>query len=106
MQRAWKRQCASEFRLCCWRYEIGAGFESREGSARHHQGLPLRPSAILRNMVGARARQLVGYFALHSASVGFPPRWPGILVVMKGAAGAAAVPFSLLGLLLFFLKIG
>ncbi len=36
------------------------------------------------------------------------PGWPGIVAMLKtaGAAAAAAVPFSLLGLFLFFLKVG
>ena len=34
-------------------------------------------------------------------------RWPGVLPVLKGVSAAAAiVPFSLLGLFLFFLKVG
>jgi chromate transporter len=32
--------------------------------------------------------------------------WPGIVAMLKGASAAASAPFSLLGLFLFFLKVG
>jgi chromate transporter len=34
------------------------------------------------------------------------PGWPGIVAMLKSAAAAAVIPFSLLGLFLFFLKVG
>ncbi len=34
------------------------------------------------------------------------PGWPGIVAMLKGAAAVAVIPFSLLGLFLFFLKVG
>jgi chromate transporter len=45
---------------------------------------------------------------LSAASAALPvPRWPGIVPMLKGAGTAAAIaPFSLLGLFLFFLKVG
>ena len=34
------------------------------------------------------------------------PGWPGVVAMLKSAAAAAVIPFSLLGLFLFFLKVG
>ncbi|MGZ6212494.1 MAG: chromate efflux transporter [Candidatus Binataceae bacterium] len=34
------------------------------------------------------------------------PGWPGIVAMLKSAAAVAVIPFSLLGLFLFFLKVG
>jgi len=34
------------------------------------------------------------------------PGWPGIVAMLKSAGAAAIIPFSLLGLFLFFLKVG
>jgi chromate transporter len=67
---------------------------------------PLMILLVAGVVAAARARVDRGRFPAESAAIA-APRWPGIVPMLKSAGAVAAIaPFSLLGLFLFFLKVG